>query len=538
MLSGLLMPGCTTSVDVSFRLVPPCNDQGLLAAANCQFIRVIISALGPSDPLHPDQIEAGFGPIAKTCEMGESSCKINGDELIGPGRMVDVLCYPTLQVEPVARATSGSLLFDDSGDGIGGLKASLLLGPILGFAETTHTNPKAPEFGQCSKMAESAGRYGHASVTLADGRVLTTGGIRRFAQGVEEILPTAEIFDPVTGEHRFVLDSNGQAARMHASSGRAFHTMTLLRSGEVLIAGGMGPIEGVRKALASAEVFDPKTETFEKPMNMGSGRAHHAATTLATGMVLLTGGATYNNSGVIGVYLNSAVIYDPSSGSWTDVSNNMSSPRAFHQAIMLDPATTQGRVIVIGGENEGGASPTVDIFNPNGLQFYAGVDVVMARSRSRFCAVRLSSGRVMVAGGSTVRDDPGTPDLEYSPDNGVEIYDSGGGGDFGAFTADVLNLSVARMHHSCSLLEDGNVVIAGGLTGGGMATGLGELLRDAGNVYTVEQLPVQLNPPRFMHTAVTLRNAWVLLLGGLPNQGDAESALREGTLFVPPPAFQ
>ena len=513
MLSGLLMPACTTSVDVSFRLVAPCDDPGLLTAANCQFVRVIISALDPSDPLHRDQTP---GPLAKTCDMAESSCKINGDELIGPGRMVDVLCYPTLQVDPVARATSGSLLFDDSGDGIAGLKASLLLGPILGFAETTNTDPRTPEFGQCSKMAESAGRYGHASVTLADGRVLTTGGIRRYGQGVEEILSTAEIYDPVTGVHSLVLGPDGQAARMYASSGRAFHSMTLLRSGEVLITGGVGPIQQgantVRTALRSAEIFNPLAENFESPMDMGIGRAHHAATTLATGTVLITGGATYGNNGAINNYLDSAVIYDPSSGAWTPVGNNMASPRAFHQAVMLDPATTQGKVLVVGGENAGGALSSMDIFNP--------------------------SGRVMVAGGTTVGDDPGTPDLEYSPDNGVEIYDPVGGGGFGAFTADVLNLSVARMHHSCSLLEDGNVVIAGGLTGGGMATGLGELLRDAGNVYTVEQLPVQLNPPRFLHTAVTLRNAWVLLLGGLPNQGNAESALREGTLFVPPPAFQ
>lgn len=533
LILALLAGACSNEVDVSFRLVPPCSDKAMLNGSNCAFIKVIISALDPNDPLSPGN--PGGGPLSTTCQLAEGNCKIDGSELIGTGRLVDVLCMPSVNVEPVARATSQSLLFDDSRDGVDGLRASLQLGKINEFTQATVIDPNAADFSECSLMAENAGRYGHASVVLDDGRVLITGGIRRFGQGgVEEILATAEIFDPATGNHRLVLGSDGQAAKMAASSGRAYHTMTRLRDGRVLIAGGVGLIDK-RTALRSAEIFDPATETFVSPMDMGAGRAHHAATMLATGSVLLTGGATYGN-GTINNYLDSGVIYNPADGSWTPVANTMSAPRAFHQAVLLDPNTTQGKVLVAGGENSNGTLSSVDIFNPNGLQFYADVDVAMGANRSRFCAVRLSSGRVMVAGGSTERDDPGTPDREFSPDTGVEIYDPVGGGSYGAFTADTINLQVARMDHTCHLLDTGHVLVAGGITGGGQATALGEIVRDDDNVYSVDQVPNQLDPARGLHSGVKLRNGWVLLTGGLANLA-ASAALRESAFFVPPPSY-
>ncbi len=530
----LLCSSCGSSVDVSFRLVPPCSDPSVLTGANCQFIKITVSSLDPSDPLHPSQVANNLGPRRTTCNMSEGHCKISGDDLVGAGRMVDVLCYPSLDVAPVARATSQSLLLDSSPDGVGGLKASLLLGNILGFVETTVTDPADPEFSKCSLMAESAGRYGHAAVTLQDGRVLITGGMRRFGQGVEEILATAEIFDPGTGIHRLILGPDGQALKMFA--GRAYHTMTLLRDGRVLIVGGIGLVSNAQAALRSAEIFDPVTETFTSPMDMGVARAHHTATTLATGQVLIAGGATYSN-GSINNYLNSATIFDPNSGTWTAVSNTMSTGRAFHQAVLLDPTTTQGKVLIIGGENANGTLSSVDIFNPNGLQFYSGVDVTMSTSRSRFCAVRLQSGRVLVAGGTTVADDPGTADFDFSPDNGVEVYDiSSGGEGFGAFASASANLNVARMGQSCAVLEDGSVVVAGGLTGSGQATGVGELIRDNDNVYTVEQLPDPLDPERFEQAAVLLKNGWFLLTGGLSSSASDATALRQSVLFVPQPA--
>jgi len=181
-------------------------------------------------------------------------------------------------------------------------------------------------------------------------------------------------------------------------------------------------------------------------------------------------------------------------------------------------------VAILGGENLGGTLNSLDIFDNRSMQFYADVDVTMVRNRSHFCAVLLEDGRDLVAGGTTVADDPGTDDIEFSPDNGVEISNH-----------EALELHVARMDHTCTLLQDGSVVIAGGMTYGGQATGLVEIVRNNGGVYSVEQLPDQLDQARFLHSASTMSNGSVLLSGGLPSLDPAAAAIRQSEIFVGPP---
>ncbi len=72
---------------------------------------------------------------------------------------------------------------------------------------------------------------------------------------------------------------------------RADHTATLLRNGDVLIAGGLtGNNPGT--ALRTAELYDPKRHTFSKTGNMFVARGGASATLLRDGKVLITGGWT------------------------------------------------------------------------------------------------------------------------------------------------------------------------------------------------------------------------------------------------------
>ena len=90
----------------------------------------------------------------------------------------------------------------------------------------------------------------HAAVLLRDGCVLVVGGAAG-AVDASEILATAEIYDPSTGEWATV-------AAMHTA--RRSFTATRLLDGRVLIAGGdRGP--GRDPAIASAELYDPATGT-------------------------------------------------------------------------------------------------------------------------------------------------------------------------------------------------------------------------------------------------------------------------------------
>jgi len=529
LLLGLVASGCSTGVDVTFNLINPCSEDVLLHEGQCQYLQVSVSSLDPQDPLHPSHITEGLGPIARTCDITQGSCNINGDDLLGLARMVDVLCFTTLEAPPVARASSQAMLFDTSADGVGTKTIDLLIGNINEFADTTIVDSNSPDWGSCSFMGQGEiGRYAHTATLLDDGTVLITGGIRRYGAGVEEILGTAEVFDPVTGEHRLITGADGNPIKMMAPSGRAFHTATRLRDGRVLLTGGVGLVEGKKSTLQSAELYDPFTGSFGATSVMGSGRAHHAATSLATGEVLVTGGASYNN-GDIASYFNNAIIYKPTTNSFEQVNSNMSVARAFHSAVLLDPNKYNGNVVVIGGENVDGPHNSIDIYNAQANQFYENVDVVMSKNRSHLAAVRLQNGEVLVAGGKTTVDDDDV-------DNGVEIFDPSAGS-FGGFIAQTLALTSARMDHTATLLDTGNVLVVGGKNSSGQGIGIADLVLIGSGTYSIQQLTDFVDPQRFLHVATRLRNGWVFISGGLPSMAPEASPITQSMLFVPQQSY-
>ena len=67
---------------------------------------------------------------------------------------------------------------------------------------------------------------------------------------------------------------------------RVSHTATLLPSGKVLVAGGLG--NGLLP-LTSAEFYDPATGAWTATGSLGTARHGHTATLLPSGKVLVAG---------------------------------------------------------------------------------------------------------------------------------------------------------------------------------------------------------------------------------------------------------
>ena len=185
-------------------------------------------------------------------------------------------------------------------------------------------------------------RATHTATLLADGKVLLAGGYNVSVWG------TADIYDPVLNTFTAVGDMGLI---------RWGHTATLLSDGKVLIVAGRNGTEVAGNVLASAELFDPGTNTFSAVVApMTTAREWHVATLLPNGNVLIAGGDR-DEFGVptdADISLQSAEIYDPVAGTFT-ATGNMATPRINFTATVLP---TTGYVIIVGG----GVTPATELF--------------------------------------------------------------------------------------------------------------------------------------------------------------------------------
>jgi Kelch motif/Galactose oxidase, central domain len=248
----------------------------------------------------------------------------------------------------------------------------------LARAEADLYDPTTDTFSPTGAMATARGM--HTATLLADGRVLVAGGGPEGWAGDYTYLRSAELYDPRTGTF-------SPTGPMVAT--REYHTATLLLDGRVLIAGGN---DAGDRAVASAEVYDPKTGTFSPTGPMATARGFHTATLLADGRVLIAGGdpAAWTSGGP---FLASAEIYDPRTGTFSPT-GSLVEGRAEHAATLL----ADGRVLVTGGTDTGAVSlASAEIYDPSTGTFTATGS--MSDGRVYQTATLLPDGRVLVAGG-------------------------------------------------------------------------------------------------------------------------------------------
>jgi hypothetical protein len=230
----------------------------------------------------------------------------------------------------------------------------------------------------------SAARVGHTATLLPNGKVLVVGG-----GGAGSIAPaSADLYDPAT---------NTWSAAGSLSIGRSQPTATLLLSGKVLVAGGNDTTEA-GAGLASAELYDPATNTWSAAGSLAHARSQYTATLLSSGKVLVAGGDV------------TAELYDPGMNTWS-AAGSLATVRSAHTATLLP----NGKVLVAAGGGPGGPFNSAELYDPATNLWTATGSLTDARGFH--CAVRLLTGEVLVAGG-----DNGDPNINGGVPTLAELY--------------------------------------------------------------------------------------------------------------------
>src|SRR6476660_7177923 len=211
---------------------------------------------------------------------------------------------------------------------------------------------------------------------------------------------------------------------------RTGHAATPLADGRVLITGGR---DGAGAIVATAEVFDPANETSTAVGVLTIARVDHTATLLANGQVLIAGG-----TGATGA-LTSVEIFDPANpdAGFRMLSATMGTARARHTATLLH----DGKVLIAGGDDAG----TAEIFNPT-TETFSSTLLAMAAPRIGHTATLFSDDSVLLAGGNT-------DSMEY-----FSSLDQ-------TFTLDPAKLTATRTGHDAISLSDTHLLFFGGDTG-------------------------------------------------------------------------
>jgi N-acetylneuraminic acid mutarotase len=212
----------------------------------------------------------------------------------------------------------------------------------------------------------------------------------------------------------------------------------LLPSGKVLVAGGIGNSNSI---LNSAELYDPATGTWSNTGSLTTVHYAHTATLLPNGKVLLVGGTN--------IFTNSAELYDPATETWSVTGSPVTILDFGHTETLLP----SGKVLVAGGIGRCligyGTARTAELYDP-ATGSWSNTSSLHT-SRGNHSATLLPSGKVLVVGGVTATCGGTLPLTD------AELYDpsSGTWSTTGA-------MSVARENHTATLLPAGKVLVAGG----------------------------------------------------------------------------
>lgn len=272
--------------------------------------------------------------------------------------------------------------------------------------------------------------------------------------------------------------------------------------------------------LEAGEIYDPATDQWRATGSLAQARRGHQGVVLDDGRILVTGGFSQ------GEVLATAEIYDPETESWSDAAP-MADPRLGHTLTVLD----DGRVLAAGGTGPDGPASagggqtlrpqaSAELFDPSSGEWQQ-AGGSMGAPRFEHTATLLGDGRVLIAGGLS----PDGEDLAALPS--AELYDPATDTFLGTSP-----MADGRANHSAVALSDGAVLVMGGGGGerGDSSLATAEVFRARQGGW--EQVGA-LAGARRGATATRLDDGRVLVAGGELVQGGSRRSLDTAEVFDP-----
>lgn len=426
-----------TCVDCEQAICPKCmtrTEVGLKCERCAQPVASPDVALGTRAPRLP--LVAGAVGLALVAVVAFLALRPSGSPQQPVVALPPVGTWTEAPALAAIRGTATAVVLDDgrvlaAGGGVGAI--------ALDAAEIY--DPSSQAWQQVAPLAQA--RRGHQAVVLDDGRVLVAGGL---ANGVP--LASAEVYDAGT-------DAWSPLAPM--SIPRLGHSLTRLADGRVLAAGGSaleseGAAAGGQtiRTEASTEIFDPDTGTWAPGGAMGTARFEHTATLLGDGRVLMVGGSGPTRDGEAVGPLASTELYDPAADVFVG-SSDLTAARTNHAAALLN----QNAVIVsggAGGDNGDVSLASVEVFDSRAAAWTT--VGAMGTTRTGHSASALDDGRVLVAGGESVR----RGERRSLGSGEVFDFDRGASGEWRSAG----DMACPRSEHAAVVLGDASVLVVAG----------------------------------------------------------------------------
>ena len=334
-------------------------------------------------------------------------------------------------------------------------------------------DPATDQFTSCNSMNKA--RADHTATLLLDGSVIIIGGRDEDGLiGAGGTNGSVEIYDPETGFTACTSDT------CDLKEPRADHTASMLiqgeHNGEILVVGGQGEI-GV---LDSTEIYNSELGSrgeFALKDNTEVPRKNHVATRISESVdtIIFTGGE--DDSGV----LSSADLFE-GFNMWEhiEVDSEMSVGRTGHTATLLPGIVFlgYGRVLVVGGSDGSNVLNTAEIYNPtSGPEYgaYGGFEepITLPQYRSNHQAQRMGNDLVLIAGGIDQSAQLNQMDVydyqesgfidEMDYENDEELISQLGNPQFNPPVLDT-----PRQDHTMTLLNDNRILIVGGYNADGV----------------------------------------------------------------------